>query len=46
MRIEILVIVFLASLGIAFMNYKNKNESKKIKEKMKNKILEAKKDFF
>lgn len=36
MRIEILIIVFLVSLGIAFLDYKNKKESERIRLKMKN----------
>lgn len=46
MRIEILVIVFLAAFGITFMNYKNKKESKEIKKKMYTRILETKKENF
>lgn len=37
MRIEVLIIFFLVSLGMAFLNYKNKKESEKIRLKMKSK---------
>ncbi|MDY7394920.1 hypothetical protein UMM65_06685 [Aureibaculum sp. 2210JD6-5] len=42
MKIVILILVFIVSFGIAFMNYKNKKKSKEIRDKMKRKSDEAK----
>jgi len=33
MRIEVLILVFIAAFGIAFLNYKNKRKSKDIRKK-------------
>lgn len=45
MRIEILIIVLLASFGVAFFNLKNKRKAKEIKQKMeqRKKELESEK---
>lgn len=42
MRIEILIIIFLVSFGIAFMNFKNKQKSKEIRKKMEKRITDYK----